>query len=68
MRSTVLTLNGKSAVVLLDAVSYEEMVDQLDEARTIAALQEGIGAADRGEMKPAEQVLSEMKARYGLPG
>jgi predicted transcriptional regulator len=67
-RPEVLTVNGKAEVVLVDAVSYQEMVDQIEETKTIAAIREGLAAAERGEMKPAEQVLSEMKARYGLQG
>jgi predicted transcriptional regulator len=33
---------------------------------TLAAIQEGIASAERGELKPAAQVLDEMRARYGL--
>jgi predicted transcriptional regulator len=35
---------------------------------TLAAIREGIASAERGEMKPAEQVFSEMQAKYGLQG
>ena len=62
----VLTVNGKAEVVIQDADSYQEMMDRLEHAELIAAVQEGIAAADRGEMKPAQQVLTEMKARYGI--
>lgn len=33
---------------------------------TIAAIREGIAGAERGELKSAEQVFAEMKARYGI--
>jgi len=33
---------------------------------TIAAIREGIESAERGELKPAEQVFAEMKAKYGI--
>ena len=62
----ILTVNGKAEVVIQDAESYQEMIDRLEHADLIAAIQEGLAAADRGEMKPARQVLEEMKARYGL--
>ena len=62
----ILTVNGKAEVVIQDAASYQEMIDRLEHADLITAIQEGLAAADRGEMKPARQVLEEMKARYGL--
>ena len=65
-RPEILTVNGKAEVVIQDAESYQEMVDRLERAELIAAVQEGLAAADRGEMKPARQVLEEMKARYGI--
>ena len=35
---------------------------------TLTAIQEGIASAERGGGKPAEQVFSEMQAKYGLHG
>lgn len=62
----ILTVNGKAEVVIQDADSYQEMMDRLERAELIAAVQEGLAAADRGEMKPARQVFEEMKAKYGI--
>jgi predicted transcriptional regulator len=33
---------------------------------TLTAIREGIASAERGEMKPAEQIFAEMRAKYGL--
>ena len=63
----VLTVNGKAELVIQDADSYQEMLDRLERAELIAAIQEGLASADRGEMKPARQVFEEMKAKYGIP-
>jgi PHD/YefM family antitoxin component YafN of YafNO toxin-antitoxin module len=63
----VLTVNGKAGVVVQDAESYKILVDRLHHMETIAALQEGMASAERGELKPAAQVLAEMQAKYGLP-
>ena len=62
----VLTVNGKAAVVIQDAESYQQMIDRLRHIETIAAIQEGMASAERGELKPAAQVLDEMRAKYGL--
>jgi hypothetical protein len=62
----VLTVNGKAEVVVQDATGYQAMLDRLHHMETIAAIQEGMASAERGELKPAAQVLDEMRARYGL--
>ena len=62
----VLTVNGKAEIVIQDAVSYQEMLERLERMETIAAIREGIEAAERGELKDATQVFAEMKAKYEL--
>ncbi len=64
----VLTVNGRAEIVLLDAESFQEMMERLDRIETIEAIREGLASAERGEMKPAEQVYAEMRAKYGLQG
>ncbi len=63
----ILTVNGKAEVIVQDAQSYQELLDRLHHMETIAAIREGIASAERGELKPAEQVFAEMKAKYGIP-
>ena len=62
----VLTVNGKAEVVVQDAASYQSMLDRLRHMETLAAIQEGMASAERGELKPAAQVLAEMRAKHGL--
>jgi PHD/YefM family antitoxin component YafN of YafNO toxin-antitoxin module len=62
----VLTVNGKAEVVVQDAESYQLMIDRLHHMETIAAIQEGMASVERGDLKPAAQVLEEMRAKYGL--
>jgi len=62
----ILTVNGKAEVVVQAAASYQAMLDRLHHMETIAAIQEGMASAERGELKPASQVLAEMQAKYGL--
>jgi PHD/YefM family antitoxin component YafN of YafNO toxin-antitoxin module len=62
----VLTVNGKAEVIVQDAASYQLMLDRLHHMETLAAIQEGMASAERGELKPAVQVLDEMRAKYGL--
>ena len=62
----VLTVNGKAELVVQDAASYQLMLDRLQHMETLAAIQEGMASAERGELKPAAQVLDEMRAKYGV--
>ena len=62
----VLTVDGRAEVVVQDAASYQSMLERLHHLETVAAIQEGMASAERGELKPAAQVLEEMRARYGL--
>jgi PHD/YefM family antitoxin component YafN of YafNO toxin-antitoxin module len=62
----VLTVNGKAEVVIQDAESYQRLLDRLHRMEPIAAIQEEMASAERGELKPAAQVLAEMQAKYGL--
>jgi PHD/YefM family antitoxin component YafN of YafNO toxin-antitoxin module len=62
----VLTVNGKAELVVQDAASYQLMIDRLQHMETLAAIQEGMASAERGELKPAAQVFDEMRAKYGL--
>jgi PHD/YefM family antitoxin component YafN of YafNO toxin-antitoxin module len=62
----VLTVNGRAEVVMMDAESYQIMLDRLNHSETITAIQAGIASAERGELKPAEQVLNEMRTKYGV--
>jgi PHD/YefM family antitoxin component YafN of YafNO toxin-antitoxin module len=62
----VLTVNGKAEVVVQDAASYQAMLNRLHHMETLAAIQEGMASAERGELKPASQMLAEMQAKYGF--
>jgi len=55
-------VNGRAEVVVQDTASY----DRRHHMEAIAAIQEGMASVERGELKPAAQVLAEMQAKYGL--
>ena len=52
----------------MDAESYQAMVARLERAELIDAIREGHAAAECGEMKPAEQVIAEMRAKSATYG
>jgi hypothetical protein len=64
----ILTVNGRAEIVIQDAESYQDLLDRLHHMETLTAIREGIASAEHGELKPAEQVFSEMQTKYGLHG
>ena len=59
-RPEVLTVNGSSAVVILDAQAYEETMALLDSLKQITAAK---NALDRGEGRPAKEAFSDLRNR-----
>ena len=47
-RPSVLTVNGKPALVVMDAEAWQETQDQIDYARTVAAIRRGLTQARDG--------------------
>ncbi len=62
----VLTVNGRAEVVMLDVDSFQELMEKLEEAETLAAIREGLADAEAGRVAPAEQFFAEMRAKYDI--
>ncbi|MBF0097686.1 MAG: type II toxin-antitoxin system Phd/YefM family antitoxin [Magnetococcales bacterium] len=48
-RPAVLTVNGKPALVVMDAAAWQETQDQIEYARSVAAIRQGLRQAQAGE-------------------
>lgn len=57
-RPLVLTINGKAEAVVLDPAVYQVVADQLD---AVARIRRGLAQIDRGEGRPAEEVLGDLE-------
>jgi len=62
----VLTVNGKAEVVVLDADSYQEILDKIEYSDNVKAIKEGAASFERGEGKSAREALTELGEKYGL--
>ncbi|MCB0825816.1 MAG: type II toxin-antitoxin system Phd/YefM family antitoxin [Armatimonadetes bacterium] len=60
----VLTQNGKPRIVVQDADAYQKLMDELEEKRMMDAVLAGFEQADQA--KPAQEVLRELRSKYGL--
>ena len=59
----VLTINGKAALVVQDAASYQELLNQLERAEATAGIQRGIESMIRGEGRPASEFFAEFRRK-----
>lgn len=62
----VLTVNGRAEVVVQDAASYQELLDRLERAETVAAIRQGIEQIKRGEGIPLKQAERRLRKRHGF--
>ena len=49
----ILTVNGKASVIMQDAASYQELLDELELARSAAKIRQGIAESAAGKTKDA---------------
>ena len=62
----VLTVNGKAEIVVLDADSFQEILDKIEYAENLKAIKEGIESFERGEGQSAREALAELGKKYGI--
>lgn len=62
----ILTVNGKIQGVLLDPETYQHLEELQERERFITALKEGIKDLETGNIRPAEEVFEDMRAKYGF--
>jgi len=64
----VLTINGKAALVVQDADSYQKLLDLAEEARVVEGIRRGLEEMRAGKGRPAAQVFDEIRREFKLPG
>ena len=60
----VLTVNGKPAVVVQDAESYQQLLDSQENAAILRKRLEHVRSG--GKLIPAEEVFAELSKKYGV--
>lgn len=66
-RPEVLTVNGRARVVVQDAQSYQDLLAEVEEARTDRIIRDRLASIERGEPGiPAEKVLADIRSRLGI--
>jgi len=63
----VLTVNGKASVVMQDAASYQELLDELELARSSAIIRQGMAEVAAGKERDALEALEESRLKHDIP-
>ncbi len=61
-RPSVLTVNGKPSVVVMDAAAWQDVQDQIDYAQTVAGIRKGLDQARAGEGVEASTFFDDLSA------
>ena len=71
MRNTgnpvVLTINGRAEVVVQDAVSYQKLVDYIDEMEALEGIRRGVADVEAGRVTPLEKFEKDFRKKHGIP-
>ena len=62
----VLTVNGKAELVVQNAETYQELVNEVERARFVAAVNRGIQEMEAGLGRDAGVALGELRAKLAL--
>lgn len=65
-RPIVLTVNGKAELVVQDAKAYQHVLEAIDRTEAIEGIRQGLESMERGEGRPAAEVLEEIRKRHNI--
>lgn len=60
----VLTVNGRAAVIVQDAASYQRLLDERERLEALAGVRRGLNAMKRGRVRPLKDALNDLKRKY----
>jgi len=66
-RPLVLTVNGRTEPIVQDARSYQALLELADRAEAMEGIRRGLESMARGEGRPAEQVLEDLRKKHKIP-
>ena len=63
----VLTINGKAELVVQDALSYQKLLERVDELEALEGINRGLADVEAGRVTPLRQFEKEFRKKRGLP-
>lgn len=64
----VLTINGRAELVVLDAASYQKLLQRIDEMEALEGIKRGLADVEGGRVTPLTRFEKEFRTKRGLPG
>jgi hypothetical protein len=59
-------LKGMNSPLVLNAASYQELLDRLEHVETLAAIQQGVEEIERGEGIPLPEAEARLRLKHGF--
>ena len=63
----VLTVNGKAALVVLDAAAFQLLADKLERAEASEGIRRGLEEAKAGKGRPLTEALDAIRRKHRIP-
>jgi prevent-host-death family protein len=65
-RPQVLTVDGREALVVQDAASYRQLIEELDQSQAVAGIRRGLRSMRRGSGRPMRDALQELARKHDI--
>ena len=62
----ILTVNGRAALVVQDAGSYQALLERLERIETVDAIKQGMDEFAHGKGQPARAALEKLRLKHGV--
>ncbi len=59
-------MNGKAEVVVLDAKSYQQLLEKIENLEAIAGIKQGLADIESGKTRPVVEFMQEMQYKHGI--
>jgi prevent-host-death family protein len=63
----VLTVNGKAAVVVQDAESYQRLLDRLELLESLAGIRKSLDEFEQGQGIPLDEAFQQLRQKHDIP-
>ncbi len=63
----VLTVNGKAAVVVQDAESYQRLMERMELLESLAGIRKSLDEFEQGKGIPLDQAFQQLRNQHGIP-
>ncbi len=63
----VLTVNGKAAVVIQDAESYQLLIDRMEILESMAGIRKSLAEFEQGKGMPIKEAFQHLQEKYDIP-